>query len=138
MFSNKNGTSDATFVGDGISSDDSSPVNNTHNSIFGDDSDSGNYEASQDATQILKSVKMKYSDNVLIAQLNINSIRNKFDQLVSIIQGNVDILVITETKLDSTFPTPQFKIDGYSATFRLDRNSNSNSNGGGDSCFCKR
>ena len=61
----------------------------------GDDSNSDNYQTSQDASQILKSVKFKYSDNVLIAQLNINSISNKFDQLLSIIQGNVYILVIT-------------------------------------------
>ena len=57
----------------------------------------------------------------MIAQLNSNSLRNKFDQRVSVIQGNVDILVITETKLDETFPISQFMIDGYSIPYRLDR-----------------
>ena len=52
----------------------------------------------------------------MIAQLNINSMRNKFDKLVSIIQGSVDILVITETKLDTTFPVSQYIIDGFFAT----------------------
>ena len=38
-------------------------------------------------------------------------------------QSNVDVLLISETKTDSSFPTGQFKIEGY-ATYRLDRNSN--------------
>ena len=75
-----------------------------------------------DAFSILKSLRSKNIDKIVIAQLNINSLRNKFDQLLSIIQGNVDILVITETKLDETFPISQFMIDGYSIPYRLDRN----------------
>ena len=35
-----------------------------------------------------------------------------------------DILVITETKLDETYPNFQFYIEGYSLPFRLDRNRN--------------
>ena len=49
--------------------------------------------------------------------------RNKLDSLVEILHSNVDILLISETKIDSSFPTAQFKIEGY-ATYRLDRNSN--------------
>ena len=44
-----------------------------------------------DAFSILKSLRSKNIDKIVIAQLNINSLCNKFDQLVSIIQGNVDI-----------------------------------------------
>ena len=47
----------------------------------------------RDPLQILKLLKMKYCDNITIAQLYINSIRNKFDQLRSIVQGYVDILI---------------------------------------------
>ena len=36
----------------------------------------------------------------------------------------LDILIITETKLDNTFPVSQFHIDGYSKPYRLDRNRN--------------
>ena len=39
-----------------------------------------------------------------------------------IISGNIDVLVVTETKLDDSFPTGQFFIKGFSAPFRLDRN----------------
>ena len=47
---------------------------------------------------------------------------NKFEQLKIIVSGNVDILVIIETKIDDTFPTSQFLIEGYSKPYRLDRN----------------
>ena len=36
----------------------------------------------------------------------------------------LDILIITETKLDNTFPVSQFHIDGFSKPYRLDRNRN--------------
>ena len=40
-------------------------------------------------------------NSVIIAYLNINSLRNKFDLLGNQIIGNVDVLVISETKLDA-------------------------------------
>ena len=58
----------------------------------------------------------------IFARLNINSLRNKFDALVHQIKGNVDILVIPETKLDESFPEGQFKIPGFTTPFRRDRN----------------
>ena len=39
------------------------------------------------------------------------------------VNGFVDILLITECKLDDSFPTAQFYMQGYSSPFRLDRNS---------------
>ena len=57
-------------------------------------------------------------NRLLIGNLNINSISNKFDQLKLLLQGKVDVFVITVTKLESTFPTSQFLIEGY------DRNRN--------------
>ena len=57
-----------------------------------------------------------------MAHLNINSLRNKFDSLVDQIKGNIDILVISETKLDESFPVGQFKIPGFATPFRRDRN----------------
>ena len=40
-----------------------------------------------------------------------------------IVKNNVDILMISETKLDNSFPTAQFLLHGFSAPYRLDRNS---------------
>ena len=60
----------------------------------------------------------------IIAQLNINSIRNKFKFLEKDICANLDILLISETKLDDSFPSAQFLLDGFSKPYRLDRCSN--------------
>ena len=49
------------------------------------------------------------STGLIIGNLNINSIPNKFDQLKFLIKDKVDILLITETKLDSTFPETQYR-----------------------------
>ena len=58
----------------------------------------------------------------MVAHLNINSLRLKFDSLAQKITGNVDILMISETKLDNSFPEGQFLIEGYSKPYRIDRN----------------
>ena len=58
-----------------------------------------------------------------MGHLNINSIRNKFDALSLIVRNNVNILMISETKLDDSFPKAQFLLHGFSASYRLDRNS---------------
>ena len=55
-------------------------------------------------------------------KLNINSIRNKFNYHSEQIRGNVDILLVWETKIDDSFPQGQFVIDGFSVPYRLDRN----------------
>ena len=60
---------------------------------------------------------------MIIAQLNINSLRNKFDSLVRMLYNNLDILLTSETKIDFSFPTALFQIEGYT-TYRLDRNTN--------------
>ena len=52
----------------------------------------------------LKKMKIR-SEKLIIAHLNINSLRNKFDFLSCIIEENVDILLISETKLDDSFPS---------------------------------
>ena len=41
-----------------------------------------------------------------------------------LLQGKVDILVQTETKLDNSFPANQLVIEDYSKPFRLDGNRN--------------
>ena len=69
----------------------------------------------------LKNIRISNANRLIIGQLNINSLRNKIEALKTIISGKIDILVITETKLDDTFPTNQFSIDGFSMPFRLDR-----------------
>jgi hypothetical protein len=81
----------------------------------------------------LKQIRRKNINRIIFAYLNINSLRNKFDFLVDQCKGNVDVLMISETKLDSSFPVGQFLIEGFSMPFRLDRNKN----GGGIMLFVR-
>ena len=54
--------------------------------------------------------------------MNIDSLANKFEQLKEVIGTYLDVIVLIETKLDSSFPTAQFSIAGYKEPFRQDRN----------------
>ena len=65
---------------------------------------------------------MKHINRLLIGNLNINYISRKFDQIKILIQGKLNVLVITETKLDSSFPRGQFLIEGFSEPYRFNRN----------------
>ena len=66
------------------------------------------------------------SNRLVIAQLNISSLRNKFTSLSTMIKDNFEILLISETKIETSFSTSQFHIDGYTI-YRRD----GNENGGG-------
>ena len=59
-------------------------------------------------------------NRVIIGNLNINSLKNKFDQLKEIVLKYIDSLLITETKLDGTFLNAQFLFPGFYKPFRLD------------------
>ena len=49
----------------------------------------------------------------ILGPLNINSIRNKFSFLASQIGNNLDVLLISETKLGDTFLTARLLLDGF-------------------------
>ena len=78
---------------------------------------------------LLKNLRLKNVDRLIIGHLNINSFRNKFEGIKHIIKNNLDILIVCESKLDHTFPDKQFSIDGY-RTIRQDREHNGYLGGG--------
>ena len=58
----------------------------------------------------------------MAAHLNINSLRYKFDEIKEVLTDNfVDLLIISETKLDKSFNDNLFSVDGYKVQHR-DRN----------------
>ena len=75
----------------------------------------------EDPLSILNVLKESNFNRLIIGHLNINSLRNKFEALKAIVKDKVDILLVSETKLDETFPKNQFFIEGYSQPFRLDK-----------------
>ena len=65
-----------------------------------------------DCNNNLKSLRKDNLNKLVFAHLNINSIRNKSDLLSEQIKGNADVLIISETKIDDSFPVDQFLIEG--------------------------
>ena len=51
---------------------------------------------------------MNNPSRIIFGQININSIMNKFQQLTYSVNNEIDILMVTETKQDYTFPTSNF------------------------------
>ena len=74
--------------------------------------------------EILNDVREKNINRPIIGQLNINSIRNKFHFLESEASKHLDILLISEIKIDESFPSAQFLLDRFSRPYRLDRCAN--------------
>ena len=61
----------------------------------------------------LQTIRKDNLSKLIFARLNINSIRNKFDFLADVTKDNIDInidniLMISETKVDHSFPDGQF------------------------------
>ena len=72
-------------------------------------------------TDELNEIRKKNPNLIIIAHLIINSIRNKFEMLKEVIGNKIDILLISETNLDDTFPLSQFILEGFTPPYRLDR-----------------
>ena len=56
----------------------------------------------------LKSLRTSNPDKLVLVHLNINSIRNKFEMLSDQIKGNIDVLLVSETKIDDSFTIGNF------------------------------
>ena len=64
--------------------------------------------------QILQDDRVKYHNNPLLGYLKINSLRNKVTDLRIIFKDlSLDYFVLSEAKLDESFPTVQFTSEGY-------------------------
>ena len=77
-----------------------------------------------DCISRFKMIRAESFDNIIVGILNINSISRKFDEFKLMVSGYFDVIIVTETKLDDSFPKAQFCIDGFSIPYRLDRNRN--------------
>ena len=72
--------------------------------------------------EMLQNDILKFLYNPLIAYLNINCFRNNVIDLGEILKDlPLEYLVISETKLDESFPDSQFKLNGYEVRARRDR-----------------
>ena len=67
----------------------------------------------EENTYDIRNLRNGNPDRVVIGHININSIRNKFESLVKYVSNNIDILMVSEKKVDDTFPESQFLIEGF-------------------------
>ena len=72
-----------------------------------------------DFSQSLNGLKRNNIDRIFLAHLNINSRRNNL--LTKYIGEKMDIFLVSETKINQTFPTALFLISGYSTPFSVYR-----------------
>ena len=71
---------------------------------------------------ILKNIRLNNLNKLIFSHLTINSVRNKFDSIVNIVNWNNNVFfLISEIKTDSSFAVVQFHIEGYIIPYRLDR-----------------
>ena len=68
----------------------------------------------KDPQSFLKEIRINNINHLIIGQVNINSFGNKFEQLSTMINDNIDIFMISETKLCETFPAAQFPLRSLS------------------------
>ena len=69
----------------------------------------------------LSEMRLKKPKRIMLGHLNINSIPNKFDGIMDMVGGKLDIFLISETKINPSFPNAQFCYEGYSNPYRKDR-----------------
>ena len=81
-------------------------------------------KTNSDVYSNLENIRKNNSKKIIVVHLNINSFRSKFDFLADIVKDNIDILMISEYKLDDSSPDSQVLIEGFGKPFRLDRNRN--------------
>ena len=87
-----------------------------------------NRESEKDPLQDLVDLKREHPNQQLLLHLNINSLPNKFDELKVInAELKTGIIVLTETKIDSSYTNAQFSLPDYKI-YRQDRAKG----GGGD------
>ena len=58
-------------------------------------------------------MRRKFTKSLFSGHLNVNSERNKFEALEFVIKDKFEVLLVSESKLDSSFSGAQFKIPGY-------------------------
>ena len=90
------------------------------------ENESGIQDESQKCENFIDSlfhIRKHHSKKIIMAHINLSSFRNKFDMLTTSVTDYVDILMISETKLDDTFQHALYHLKGFSNPYKLYRNS---------------
>ena len=68
---------------------------------------------------IIRKIELNNMNNPTFAYINMNSIRHKYADRFAVINSNIDVPSIAETKLVSSFPNAQFLVDEYKEPYRV-------------------
>ena len=99
-------------------------VLNTNISFNNQNASEDNYDSLSEHSNVystLNKLRCNNLNRIILSHLNINSVRNKFVLLKDMITGKMDILLLSETKIDDSFPSTQFNMPGFSTPYRFDR-----------------
>ena len=81
--------------------------------------------SSDDLFADIRHIRNTYTKNVIIGHLNVNSVGSKINEIKELQSScKLDVLVLSETKLDQSFKQEILDIEGYSCV-RQDKRSNS-------------
>ena len=73
----------------------------------------------------MNDVRQENTNRLIIGQLNkLNSVTNKFHFLESEASKHLDILLISEIKIDESLPSAKLLLDGFFRLYRLGRCAN--------------
>ena len=86
----------------------------TDENKLSDKSDKSINDDSPDRLSEIKNLRLRNVNKVVISNVNINLLLKKFEQLKELMMY---VLVITETKLNDSFPTSQFLMKGFEEPF---------------------
>lgn len=75
---------------------------------LGNDIRNSHLSCSQDFPQKLKNLHIENPANPTLAYLNINSVRNKFNDRQELVKDSINVVMTVETKIDASFTTLQF------------------------------
>ena len=77
-------------------------------------SDQGPSEDNIDFLLDIRDFRCRFKNSLIFAHLNINSYRYKFPEMKELLIENlIDIVFISESKLDASFPLNQFSIGNF-------------------------
>ena len=69
----------------------------------------------------LNDFRLNNPKKITMGQLNINSIPNKFNGIMDLVANKLDVFLISETKIDDSFPDAQFFYKNFGIPHRRDR-----------------
>ena len=101
----------------------STRTDSSDTSILSEQSQTHHPNAQESVYPGVTAFRAAHKKSLIFSYLNVNSLRYKLPEVKPLLTDNlVDILFISETKLDESFPPEQFRIDNFNGPFRKDRN----------------